>query len=53
MISLLCGIENRPHMNLSTEQKQTHRHKEQTCGCQGGGGGSGMDGEFGVHRGKL
>ena len=22
-------------MNLSTEQKQTHRHKEQTCGCQG------------------
>ena len=25
-------------MNLSMEQKQTHRHKEQTCGCQGGGG---------------
>ena len=24
-------------MNLSTEQKQTHRHGEQTCGCQGGG----------------
>ena len=24
-------------MNLSTEQKQTHRHKEQTCGCQGEG----------------
>ena len=23
-------------MNLSTEQKQTHRHREQTCGCQGG-----------------
>ena len=22
-------------MNLSTEQKQTHRHGEQTCGCQG------------------
>ena len=21
-------------MNLSTEQKQTHRHGEQTCGCQ-------------------
>ena len=25
-------------MNLSTQQKQTHRHREQTCGCQGGGG---------------
>ena len=24
-------------MNLSMEQKQTHRHREQTCGCQGGG----------------
>ena len=23
-------------MNLSTEQKQTHRHGEQTWGCQGG-----------------
>ena len=22
-------------MNLSTEQKQTHRHGEQTCDCQG------------------
>ena len=30
-------------MNLSTEQKQTHRHGEQTCDCQGGGGGKGMD----------
>ena len=28
-------------INLSTEQKQTHRHGEQTCGFQGGGGGSG------------
>ena len=25
-------------MNLSMNQKQTHRHKEQTCGCQGKGG---------------
>ena len=24
-------------INLSTEQKQTHRHRGQTCGCQGGG----------------
>ena len=38
-------------MNLSPEQKLSHRHGEQTCGCQGGG--SGMDGEFGVHRCKL
>ena len=38
-------------MNLSTEQKQTHRHGEQTCGCQGGG--SGMDWSFGVSRCKL
>ena len=35
-------------MNLSTEQKQTHRHGDSTCGCQVGGGGSGMDGEFGL-----
>ena len=40
-------------MNLSTEQKQTHRHREQTCGCQGGGGESGMDGEFEVSSCKL
>ena len=40
-------------MNLSTEQKQTHRHGHQTCGCQGGKGESGMDWEFGVHRCKL
>ena len=25
-------------MNLSTEQKQTHRLGEKTCGCQGGEG---------------
>ena len=37
-------------MNLSTEQKETHRHREQTGGCQGGGGGNGMDG---VSRRKL
>jgi len=30
-------------MNLSTEQKRSHRYEEQTCGCQGEGGGSGMD----------
>ena len=30
-------------MNLSTEQKQTHRHKEQTCGCRREGG-QGRDG---------
>ena len=24
-------------MNLSMNQKQTHRHRDQTCGCQGGG----------------
>ena len=40
-------------MNLSTEQKQTHRYREQTCGCQGGGGGGGMDWKFGVSRCKL
>ena len=37
-------------MNLSTEQKQTHRHREQTCGCQGGGGRSGKDWESGASR---
>ena len=40
-------------MNLSVEQKQTHRHGEQTCGSQGGGGRSGMDWQFGVGRCKL
>ena len=44
MISLICGIQNVAQMNLSIEQKQTHRHGEQTCNCQGGGGGSWMDG---------
>ena len=29
-------------MNLSTEQKQTHRRGKQTCGFQGGG--EGVDG---------
>ena len=24
-------------MNLSTQQRKTHRHREQTCGCQEGG----------------
>ena len=42
-------------MNLSPEQKQTHRteadsHGPQTCGCQGGGGWSGVDWESGVSR---
>ena len=34
-------------MNLSTEQKQTHRHGELTCGCQAGGGGREMDWDLG------
>ena len=38
-------------MNLSREQKQTHRHREHTCGCQGGG--SGVHWEFEVNRCKL
>ena len=25
-------------MNISTEQKQTHRHRDQICGCQDGMG---------------
>ena len=40
-------------LNLSTEQKWTHRHGEQTCGCQEGGGWSGMDWKFGVSKCKL
>ena len=42
-------------MNLSAEQKWTHRHGEQTCGCQGGRGAGGrvMDWEFGVSRCQL
>ena len=35
-------------MNLSTEQKQTHRHREQTCACQRWWGRRGMDWEFGI-----
>ena len=37
-------------MNLSMEQKQTHRHGEQTCGCREG---CGMDWEVAVSRSKL
>ena len=40
-------------MNISPEEKQTHRHREQTCGCQGEEGGSWMDWEFGGGRSKL
>ena len=29
MISLTCGIQNMAQLNLSTEQKQTHRQREQ------------------------
>ena len=28
MISLTCGILNMAQMDLSVEQKQTHRHRE-------------------------
>ena len=51
--SLICGIYDMARMNLSTEQKQTHRHGKQTCGCQGGEGGSGMNWEFEVNTAKL
>ena len=37
-------------MNLSTEEKQTHRHREETCGCQEWGRVSGLDEEFGDSR---
>ena len=40
-------------MNLSTEQKQTHRYGEQICGCQGGRKGSWMVWEFVVSSCKL
>ena len=33
-------------MNLSTEQKQTHRHGEQTYGCQEEGGRVGWTGSL-------
>ena len=35
-------------MNLSMNQKQTHRHREQTCGCQEGGVGEGWIGSLGL-----
>ena len=36
-------------MNLSTEEKQTHRHREQACGCQRGEGvGEGWIGGLGL-----
>ena len=34
-------------MNLSAEQKQTHRHREQTCGCTGVGVEEGWSGGWG------
>ena len=37
-------------MNLSVEQKQTHRQGGQTGDYQRGGGGSGTDWEFGVKK---
>ena len=42
-------------MNLSTEQKHTHKYRKQTCGCQvrQGRQGRGMDWEFGISRCKL
>ena len=35
-------------MNLSTEQKQTHRHGQKTCGCQRGGEGVRWTGSSGL-----
>ena len=37
-------------MNLSTEEKQTHRYGKQTCACQGGKGrgGGGCTGTLGL-----
>ena len=46
MISFICGIYNLAQMNLSTEQKQTHRQGEQTCGRPGGGEGVGWTGSL-------
>ena len=40
-------------MNLSAEQKQSHRHGEQDCACQGEVEGRVMDWELGVNRCKL
>ena len=49
MISPTCGIYNMTQMNVSMQEKQTHRQK-QTCGCRGRGG---MDWEFRMSRHKL
>ena len=46
MISFICGIYNLAQMNLSTEQKQTHRQGEQTCGRPVGGEGVGWTGSL-------
>ena len=35
-------------MNLSVEQKQTHRHGKQTCDCQGEGERAGRMGSLGL-----
>ena len=50
MISLLCGIYNVTQMDLSMQQKQTHRHREQICGCRGEGVGEGWIGPVGLVR---
>ena len=53
MIPLIRGIKNMAQMNLSVNQKHTHRHREQTCDCQGGGRENGRGQEFGLRRCKL
>ena len=37
MTSLSGGIYIMTQMNMSIEEKQTHRHREQTCGYGGAG----------------
>ena len=37
MLSFICGIWHIAQVNVSIEQKQTHRHREQAYGGQGGG----------------
>lgn len=37
MISLVCGIQNRTHMNLSTEQTQIHRENRPVARVRGVG----------------
>ena len=44
---------NITHMNLFTEQKQTHRHKRQTYGYQRENAGGETDWEFGISGCKL